>query len=200
MNDREFKRLLDVLGYSFEDYRRVRKLDLAAIRYHYPSHRMANDTASPKVSIGKYFYPTPERHEEGAAMAQDVNVSVKQISASTSECTTRQHHILSDRPEAKGGADRGPMGGEMLLMGLGGCFMSNLLAAVRAREAQVSDLAIQVAGTLAEAPARFAAIRMTISGTYADRAEMEKLVTIAERGCIVANTLKNALQLSLVLA
>jgi putative redox protein len=91
------------------------------------------------------------------------------------------------------------MGGELLLMGLGGCFMSNLLAAVRAREAQVSDLAIDIAGTLAEAPARFEAVRMTISGTYADRTEMEKLVTIAERGCIVANTLKNAVRLSLEL-
>ena len=110
-------------------------------------------------------------------MAQEVNVSVNQISASTSACTARHHKILSDRPEAKGGTDRGPMGGEMLLMGLGGCFMSNLLAAVRAREAPVSGLAIDVAGTL----------------------EMEKLVTIAERGCIVANTLKNAVQLSLEL-
>ena len=132
-------------------------------------------------------------------MAQEVNVSVNKISASTSACTARHHKILSDRPEAKGGTDRGPMGGEMLLMGLGGCFMSNLLAAVRAREAPVSGLAIDVAGTLAEAPVRFTAIRMTISGTYADRAEMEKLVTIAERGCIVANTLKNAVQLSLEL-
>ena len=130
-------------------------------------------------------------------MAQEVSVRVKQISDSTSEGRARHHKVLSDRPEAKGGTDRGPMGGEMLLMGLGGCFMSNLLAAVRAREARVSGLAIEVAGTLAEAPARFAAIRMTISGTYDDRTEMEKLVTIAERGCIVANTLKNAVQLSL---
>jgi putative redox protein len=132
-------------------------------------------------------------------MAQEVNVSIKQISASTSACTARHHQTLSDRPEAKGGADRGPMGGEMLLMGLGGCFMSNLLAAVRAREAEASDLAINIVGTLAEAPARFEAVRMTISGTYTDRAEMEKLVTIAERGCIVANTLKNAVRLSLEL-
>ena len=133
-------------------------------------------------------------------MAQEVQIDVKQVSATTSECTARRHQVLSDRPEAKGGTDRGPMGGEMLLMGLGGCFMSNLLAAVRAREAQVSDLAIRVTGTLADAPPRFAAIRMTISGTYADRAAMEKLVTIAERGCIVANTLKNAVRLSLELA
>ena len=129
-------------------------------------------------------------------MAQEVQVQVKQISASTSECTARQHKALSDRPEAKGGADQGPMGGEMLLMGLGGCFMSNLLAAVRAREAAVSDLSIDLSATLAEAPARFSAVKLVISGNYTDNAEMEKLVTIAERGCIVANTIKDAVRLS----
>ena len=104
--------------------------------------------------------------------------------------------FLHDRLTAKGGADRGPMGGEMLLMGLGGCFMSNLLAAIRTREAQVSDVNIMVTATLAEAPARFSDARLTISGRYSDRAEMEKLVTIAERGCIVANTIKDAVRLS----
>lgn len=129
-------------------------------------------------------------------MAQEVHVQVNQISASTSECTARQHKALSDRPEAKGGADRGPMGGEMLLMGLGGCFMSNLLAAVKAREAAVSDLNVALSATLTEAPARFSEVKLTISGNYADKAGMEKLVTIAERGCIVANTIKDAVQLS----
>ena len=133
-------------------------------------------------------------------MAQKVNVNVKQIAPTTSECTARHHRVLSDRPEAKGGADRGPMGGEMLLMGLGGCFMSNLLAAVKAREAAVSDIAITVKGILAEAPPRFEAIAMTVSATHAERAELEKLVTIAERGCIVANTLKHAVRLSIELA
>mgnify|MGYP000022366639 FL=1 len=129
-------------------------------------------------------------------MAQEVHVQVKQISASTSECVARQFKTLSDRPEAKGGSDRGPMGGEMLLMGLGGCFMSNLLAAVKTREAAVSDIAIAVTATLAEAPARFSAVKLAVSGNYPDKAEMEKLVKIAERSCIVANTIKGAVQLS----
>ena len=133
-------------------------------------------------------------------MAREVHVQVKQVAPTTSECTARHHHTLSDRPEAKGGADRGPMGGEMLLMGLGGCFMSNLLAAVKAREAAVSDIAIAVTGTLAEAPPHFEAIAMTVSATHADRAELDKLVTIAERGCIVANTLKHAVRLSIEVA
>jgi putative redox protein len=141
--------------------------------------------------------PTPKSiTQEELHMAQEVHVQVKQISASTSECVARQFKTLSDRPEAKGGSDRGPMGGEMLLMGLGGCFMSNLLAAVKTREAAVSDIAIAVTATLADAPARFSAVKLAVSGNYPDKAEMEKLVTIAERSCIVANTLKGAVQLS----
>ena len=132
-------------------------------------------------------------------MSVTVHVDVRQIAATASEAAARQHRVLTDRPEAKGGEDQGPMGGELLLMGLGGCFMSNLLAAVKAREADVTDLEIAVAGTLSEAPMRFAAIHMEVRGQYADRTEMEKLVTIAERGCIVANTLKHAVDLSLAL-
>ena len=41
---------------------------------------------------------------------------------------------------------------------------------------------------------------MTVSGTYADRKEMEKMIIIAERGCIVANTIKNAVNLKVELA
>ena len=40
---------------------------------------------------------------------------------------------------------------------------------------------------------------MKIRAEYDDRELMEKLITISERGCIVANTLKNALPLSIEL-
>ena len=81
-------------------------------------------------------------------------------------------------------------------MGLGGCFTSNLLAAIQAREADVKDVNLDIAATLEEAPPHFSAIHVDITGTYPDKAQMEKLVTIAERGCIVANTLKGAVKLS----
>jgi putative redox protein len=129
-------------------------------------------------------------------MTQHVNVMVRQVSDTASEGTARQHTVLCDRPAAKGGKDRGAMGGELLLMGLGGCFMSNLLAAVQARQAAVSGLKVALDATLSDAPARFTAIKLTVSGQYTNRGEMEKLVTIAERGCIVANTIKNAVALS----
>jgi putative redox protein len=129
-------------------------------------------------------------------MAQEVNAHVKQISASASQGTARDHSVYSDRPEAKGGSNKGPMGGELLLMGLGGCFMSNLLAAIQAREADVSDISIEVVARLEESPPHFSEVALNISGNYNDRDLMEKLVIIAERGCIVANTIKPAVKLT----
>jgi hypothetical protein len=57
MDDREFKRLLDALGYSFEGYRRLRKLDLVAIRCHYPSYRPANESSCRDTLIRIVFFP-----------------------------------------------------------------------------------------------------------------------------------------------
>jgi len=41
---------------------------------------------------------------------------------------------------------------------------------------------------------------MTVSADHDDKERMEKLITIAERGCIVANTFKDAVKLSINLA
>ena len=125
-----------------------------------------------------------------------IKANVKQVSDSASQGTARDHTVYCDRPEAKGGSNKGAMGGEMFLMGLGGCFMSNLLAAVQAREAAVSDLNIELIATLEEAPPHFSAVEMIITGNYPDRDTMHKLVTIAERGCIVANTIKSSVKLT----
>ena len=133
-------------------------------------------------------------------MANVIEVEIHQDGPATSEAAIRTHRVLVDRPVAKGGDDRGPMGGELLLAALGGCFMSNLLAAIRAREAAVSNVRATVAGTLAESPSRFEAIEMRVAADCDDRALLEKLVTIAERGCIVANTLHRTVTLSVRLA
>ena len=129
-------------------------------------------------------------------MAMQVKANVKQISDSASQGTARDHSVYMDRPEAKGGSNKGAMGGEMFLMGLGGCFMSNLLAAVQAREADVSDLNLEINATLEEAPPHFSAVDITITGSYPDKETMQKLVTVAERGCIVANTIKSSVKLT----
>ena len=125
-----------------------------------------------------------------------IHATVTQLDHSASLADVRGHQLTIDRPEPKGGQNKGPMGGEVLLMGLGGCFMSNLLAAALARDIKLSDARAEIEGDLADAPPRYTAVRMRVSGSCDPASELPKLVTIAERGCIVANTLRNAVDLT----
>lgn len=122
-----------------------------------------------------------------------MTIQIHQIDSSASAATIRNHRILIDRPADKGGADEGPMGGELFLAAIGGCFMSNLLAAIKARGADVSGVQAEVIATLAGAPPRFTEIEVSVSADCADRQLFEKLVEIAERGCIMMNTLRGKL-------
>ena len=124
-------------------------------------------------------------------MSRTITVEIAQIAPSTSQATARSHTVLVDRPVDKGGADRGPLGGELLLIALGGCFMSTLLAAVRTREADVSEVRVSVIGTVGGVPERFESMRMRVSANYTDPELMRKLLLVAERGCLVTNTLKD---------
>ncbi len=126
----------------------------------------------------------------------EITVEVVQLEGSTtSQGRVRNHHVLIDRPADKGGEDGGPMGGEVLLLGLGGCFMSNLIAALNARGFDVQNLKAMVRGTLEGNPARFTSATLEVHGSGIPDDEFDKLITVAERGCIVANTLKHALTL-----
>jgi putative redox protein len=133
-------------------------------------------------------------------MANEIAIQIRQTSATTSEAAIREHRVLIDRPTAKGGSDAGPMGGELFLAAIGGCFMSNLLAAIRAREAAVTDAQVEVVGVLADAPARFTSVDMFVSANYQDAALFEKLVEMADRGCIMMNTLRGKLEVNVRIA
>ncbi len=113
-----------------------------------------------------------------------MKIQLRQISTSTSEATLRNHQVLVDRPADKGGADEGPMGGELFLASIGGCFMSNLLAAIRTREA---------AGMIADSPSRFSAVDLYVTADSPSQELFERLVEIADRGCIMMNTLRGKL-------
>jgi putative redox protein len=128
-----------------------------------------------------------------------VEVRVEQTGPTSGEGAARTHRVPIDRPIEKGGSDRGPFGGELMLLGLGGCFLSTLLAAVAARSAEVSDVKVAVAGTIGGVPERFEAIDMRVTATYPDGELMKKVVAIAERSCIVTNTLRHALVITVSL-
>ena len=133
-------------------------------------------------------------------MSIEITATLVQVGASTTEASIRQHTVLVDRPEAKGGADRGPMGGELFLAAVGGCFMSNLLAAIRSREADVSGASVEVVGTLVDSPARYQAVELRVAALCEDRELLQKLVEIADRGCVMANTLRATLDLTVRVA
>jgi putative redox protein len=129
-------------------------------------------------------------------MARTVSVEIQQVGTSTGSAIARSHTVLVDRPVEKGGNDRGPMGGEYLLISLGGCFLSTLLAAVRTREADVSNVRVSVTGTIGGVPERFESMALRVSAKYENDDLMRKLVAMAERGCLVTNTLKDAIVLT----
>jgi putative redox protein len=132
-------------------------------------------------------------------MGQTLEVRVEQDGASASVGVVRTHRVPIDRPISSGGTDRGPLGGEYLLVSLGGCFMSTLLAAIRAREApaaHVANVRVAVTATIEGSPNRVTAMTMTVGATCEDRAVLEKLVEIAGRACIVTNTLKLAVPIT----
>jgi putative redox protein len=126
-----------------------------------------------------------------------LKIELQQLSGSTSEAAIRTHRVLIDRPAPKGGTDLGPMGGELFLASIGGCFMSNLLAAIKARGAEISDVRTKVIGTLADSPARFSAVELYVTAETANRELLEHLVEVADRGCIMMNTLRGKLDVIL---
>ncbi len=129
-----------------------------------------------------------------------ISVTLEQQNATATLATIRQHEVTIDRPKSKEGTDAGPMGGELLLAALGGCFMSNLLAAIRVRELAIDEIKTIVVGTLAGSPTRFESIELQISARCDDAPMLAKVVTIAERGCLVANTLRSAVELKINIA
>ena len=102
-----------------------------------------------------------------------------------------QFSIIVDRPEAKGGGGQGLMGGQYLLIGVGGCFCSNLFAAAQARSIEIEGLQVNIGGDISEdAPKRFERIVLAVSyASCSHEDEFPKLLQIAEKGCLSVNTL-----------
>lgn len=129
----------------------------------------------------------------------ELRLSIKQLNVSASQATVREHKVTIDRPTEKDGNNQGPMGGELFLIGLGGCFMSNLLAAIKARNINITDVNIDITSKVAGSPLKFTEIDFQISALYENKTEFEKLVVIAERSCIVANSIKDFIPITITI-
>ncbi|MFD4410437.1 OsmC family protein [Streptomyces sp. NPDC058467] len=124
----------------------------------------------------------------------EIAVSLRPVGGSVVVGQARDHTITVDRPKEKEGTDSGPMGGELLLLALGGCYASTFLAALRAEdpEADASGIRFQVDGTLVSAPTRFSEITVRVSAPAALQDLISKPLLKAERGCIVHNSIRDA--------
>jgi len=85
------------------------------------------------------------------------------------------------------------MGGELFLTSIGGCFMSTFIAAARARNVDAEDATCKVIGTFADNPRRFGDIKLEVECDTCPPDELAHLVLLAERGCLVLNSLRGAL-------
>ncbi len=124
-----------------------------------------------------------------------VTVTVDQLDHTASLGTSRNHTLVMDRPVAKGGQNKGPMGGETLLMGLGGCFLSNLFAAANGRDIRISNVRVEITAEYDETKPVYTDIHMKVTADSAFTKQFRNLVLIAEKDCISANTLSKAVSL-----
>lgn len=125
-----------------------------------------------------------------------LEVTLRQDSATSSIASIRSHEVTIDRPGPAGGGDAGPMGGELLLASIGGCFLSTLYAAAIARDVDLAGTKCTVAGEMAEDPKRFTSVAITVANPGHEPASFDHLVLIAERGCLVIASLRPALAIT----
>jgi putative redox protein len=131
-------------------------------------------------------------------MSTTFTASIEHVNHTTSKATVRTHTILVDRGTAKGGLDLGPAGGEYMLVSLGGCFTSHLLAVIRAREAPMTDVRVAVSGTLDGSPEQFTAFTLDVSAQCLDADLARKLITMAGRACQVVTTLRQVASMTIL--
>lgn len=126
----------------------------------------------------------------------EMTVALTQSGQTASIASIRDYTIVMDRPSSHGGSDAGPMGGETLLASVGGCFMSTLYAAAQARSVPVEGATCRVTGVFAANPRRFGAIHIEVACDSCPPADLAHLVEVADRGCLVAATLRQGMEVT----
>jgi putative redox protein len=125
----------------------------------------------------------------------EIIVTLQHAGDSVTTGQARSHSVVVDRPEEKGGSDKGPMGGELLLLALGGCFLSTFLGVLKADGHPLDRelVGLTVTGVLTPAPTRFTSITVEVTAPAELEAELAKPFLKAERGCIVHNSIKDSI-------
>ena len=118
----------------------------------------------------------------------DMGVLLRQRTEHSGEAFVRGHTVRVDRPEEKGGTDVGPIGGELILVGLGGCFMSSLLAEIRNSNAPDSGLELEVSSVTRVLPRRMTDFEISVSARCDEPTVLQDLAGAAAKKCAAVNT------------
>lgn len=127
-----------------------------------------------------------------------IKITLEQHAETSMQLKHDQFEVIVDRPVEKGGGGAGLMGGQYLLTGIAGCFCSTFFAAAEAREVKVEGLNVQVIATVSDdLPKRFTDVQLDVTyESCSDPDAFDKLLKMAEQGCISVNTVKNAMSFS----
>lgn len=124
-------------------------------------------------------------------------VNVRLVKGTMGVATAGPHAIVVDRSPENGGTYLGMIGGELLLSAIGTCLMTTLVGAARKRKIELSRVEFNVTGEHQDAPSRFVSIDVeAIVEAEASQEEIDKLLTIAKRGCTVSNTVARSAPIS----
>lgn len=122
-------------------------------------------------------------------MATEVKVQL--VEGTLGVASARSHAIVVDRNANLGGSDLGFTGGEVFFTGIGTCLLTTLIGAARARDITLTKVEFNITGETETGPSRWTSINVNaIVEGDASTEEIQKLVTIAERSCIVSNTVQ----------
>ena len=129
-----------------------------------------------------------------------IKLVLRQNSATSMILQHEKFPIKVDRPLEKGGGGEGLMGGEYMLAGVGGCFCSTLFATALARDIEIEGMRVDIVGTLStESPKHIESVQLNVfHEKCSDPENFEKLLRIAEKGCISINTIKKGISLSVL--
>jgi len=110
------------------------------------------------------------------------------------------HAVVMDGPEAFGGHNLGTRPMEMVLLGLGGCSLVDVLVMLEKARQQVTDVDVQIeAERSAEIPKVFTRIHMqfVVTGKGLDERHVDRAVRLsAEKYCSVSMMLNKSAEMS----
>ena len=131
---------------------------------------------------------------------ETIDIYLEQYSKTSMKLRNDTFSVIVDRPKEKGGSGEGLMGGQYLLIGIAGCFCSNLFAAAETRSIKIEGLNVKVTAVISDdIPKRFTGVSLSVS--YAeclDENALKKLLIMAERACISINTVKNGITVNIL--